>query len=340
MPMTPTGFPPQQSQATFLSLMTSLRERAETARTEAVTGRAADIASHLGGATAEVLALEKDLADLETYRTTIALGQSRAAVQQRSLGEVAEIATRLSADAQTAMQDTADISLETVSKIAEDALGAMVGLLNVSYGGRSLFGGDASDQGAMMPAGDILTRARTIVSAAPDAATAFADLTAMFTDPLNSDYPYLGGTGDAPEVEIAPGERVQPNARADERPILEILRNVTAIAVAFDPSTPPPIQDELAGLAMDGDGVEFGLRELMDPLNRIRGRIGSAEARMETLSARNAAEETRITESLVALTGRDSLEAAVEMQALEGQLETLFLTTARFSQLSLGNFLR
>lgn len=72
----------------------------------------------------------------------------------------------------------------------------------------------------------------------------------------------------------------------------------------------------------------------------MRASLGSAQARIEQARVRSQAEEARVTEAYNALTGRDELESAARMQAIEGQLETLFLTTARFSRLSLANFLR
>lgn len=351
MPDIPLGFPPQSAQARFERLTSELRARAETAREEAVTGRMADIATGRRGAVAEVVGIEKRLGDLERYQEAIALAQGRAGVAQTTLSGLVDGAVTLANDTQRALQDSAAVSLATVSSVARDTLGTMIGQLNASFAGRPLFGGDAGGGPAVLPAQAILDGVGQIVAdgvaAADDAGTILAAIDRAFFDPGDPDYldPYRGGAGDAPALEAAPGERIAYHARGDERAILETVRNVATVAAALDPATPVATGRALASLALEGGepvpGTPLsGLRDVIDPLNRISARIGSAEARIETVRVRNTAEETRLAAVYNDLTGRDRLEAAGRMQAVEGQLETLFLTTSRLSRLNLAAFLR
>ena len=333
----PTGFNPQPSQAVFRKLTRGLRAEGDLQRTEAVTGRMADIAAGREGAIAEVLDLDKAHADLETYRDTIGLAQSRAQVLQQALTRIEDGTNRLLQQATTALQAGTTVPLGALSATARDTLGAFTGALNTSFAGRSLFAGDESDAGAVTGAPDLLASADAAIAGAAtpgDAVTALADL---FND-ATAQPVYLGGTGDAPAAEVAPGERVAYHVRADEQVLRDTLRGVATIAAALDPTTPGALtEDERRQLAEDAVGE---LRNLGVGMNTLRAEIGSAEARIEQARMRNIAEETRLTAALNSLTGRDELEAAARMQAVEGQLETLFLTTARFSQLSLANFLR
>jgi len=330
----PTGFPARPAQAVLSGLMTELRARADTARTEAVTGRMADIAEGRGGRIAEVLDVETRLADLATRQDSIALAQGRSATAQASLAGLVDLTGDLLSQAGIALQTGSRGALETLSQTARDALGGAIGMLNATFAGRSLFAGDASDGAAVAGTGEQLAAAAAAIAGAPDAAAADTALTALFAGPPI----YRGGTGDAPEVEIAANERVAYTARADTPEILSALRGLATVALAFDPAMSSTLSEPerraLAEIAI------ADLRDVLAPLNALRGQIGSAEARIETVRMRNIAEQTRLTDSVNALTGRDPLEAAVRMQEVDGQLETLFLTTARFSQLSLASFLR
>ena len=333
----PTGFNPQPSQAVFRSLTESLRARGETHRTEATTGRAADIAAARDGAVAEVLDIEKRLGDLQTYSDTIALAQNRAGATQTALTAVEASTTALIGDATTALQDATQTALRSLAETARTTFGGLAAALNTSFAGRSLFAGDESDGPAISPAADLLAEARTAIAGAASKAAAEAALADLFDD-ATAQPVYRGGAGEAPAAEVAPGERVDHSVRADRQVLRDTLRGVATVAAALDPATGGPMSaDDRRQLAVDAVG---SLRGEISGLNVLRAEIGSAEARIEEVRVANQAEKTRLGESFTALVGRDTLEAASRMQAVEGQLETLFLTTARFSQLSLADFLR
>lgn len=333
----PIGFHPQPSEATFRALTRSLRAEAETQRTEAVTGRMADIASGRDGAVAEVLDIAKRQADLETYADSITLAQSRAAAAQAGLTRIEDGTNALLQEAATAIDAGTDTTFRALAARARDALGATVGALNTSFAGRSLFAGDESDSPAVTDADTLLANADAAIAGAPTRAAASTALTAYFDD-TTAQPVYRGGTGDAPQVEVAPGERVAYHVRADEAVLRDLLRGLATVAASLDPATAGPLTaDDRRRLAEDAVDE---MRNLVGGLNTLRAGMGSAEARIEQARMRNQAEEARLTESYNALTGRDPLESAARMQAVEGQLERLFLTTARFSQLSLATFLR
>lgn len=335
---TPAGFPPQRTPFVLQSLLTQLKDRADTTRVEAITGRAADPAAKLGGRVAEVIGIERALADIAGYREAIALAETRAGASQTSINGLRDMTDDLANTAAVALQSGLAGGLTTLSETAQDLLGSAIGALNISIGGRALFSGDAGDTTALADAETFLTEVRTLVAGQPDGEAAAAAVAAAFDDPggLFETLLYGGGTGGAPAAEIAPGERVSVQARADEQPFRDILRAIATIVVANEAGGTVPA-DMGRALAEDAVGV---LRSAVDPLNRVAARIGSSEERIADMSARYVAEEARLTLDYNAFVGRDALEAATQLQEVEGQLEILFLSTARFSQLSLANFLR
>ncbi len=83
-----------------------------------------------------------------------------------------------------------------------------------------------------------------------------------------------------------------------------------------------------------------GLRNNVGALAGTAGRVGTAEARMAEVRTRQEADQAALNQAYTALAGRDQFEAAAELTALEAQLQTTYLTTARLANLSLTNFLR
>ncbi len=335
---TAIGFPPQRSAAILRAQLTELQETASQRRAEAVTGRLADPTAALNGRVGAPLAIERALGDIEGYRQTIALATTRADTAQGVIDQLRQMLDDVTNQAEIARQSGSQNGLETASALAAGFLNGAVSGLNSRIAGRSLFAGDAADMPALVDAETLRAEVVSVLQAAPDAATAEADLRVAFNTPggLFDTTLYLGGSGDAPSAEIARDERVDYQARADEQVFRDFLRGMAVLSATYDPDVALAPADRATLL----EGAIAELRNVVDPLNRIAARIGAVEGRIATVSARHTAEETALTRSYNDLTGVDSLVAATELQAIDSQLEVLFLTTARFSQLSLVNFLR
>jgi flagellar hook-associated protein 3 FlgL len=98
-----------------------------------------------------------------------------------------------------------------------------------------------------------------------------------------------------------------------------------------------------------GDAVERGrlaqqagqqLVSTEDARTTLRARIGTVEAQIEAARTRNSAEETSLGILRSDLGSVDPYEAATRLQAVQSQLESLYLVTARVSRLSLTEYLR
>ena len=73
---------------------------------------------------------------------------------------------------------------EIVTGLAQEALGAVIGRLNVSYAGRAVFAGDAGDGAALAPAADVIAEATAILEAAPTAGAGVARESGFISGPL------------------------------------------------------------------------------------------------------------------------------------------------------------
>ncbi len=332
------GFQAQPRGDLMARQIADLRTRSDTARQKAVTGLRADPAAALGGKLAKLHDVERALTRNAQYREIISLSQSRAAAIQAALGALSEISVDLQVKAQAALDSPLASASAAVATAAHHGLGAIASALNVSQAGRALFAGDAGAGPALANAETISASVTAILEAAPDADTAYADLAVAFDDPggVFTTTLYLGGAGNAPATEIAEGERQAYAPRADAPALREMLRDMSALAAAFDRANGIP-EDQRAALAERAIG---GLRNGAEPMAALAASVGSAEERMADIQARHEAAQAALNTSYNVLAGRDQFEAAAELTALEAQLETTYLTTARLANLSLANFLR
>ena len=338
MTLTPIGFPAQPRYDLMSRLISQLRSRADTARLEAVTGLMADPAAARGGKISELLGLEQSLAEIAQYRDIIGLAESRATVIQGTLDALRNIAVELHVSGQTVLEVTSAAGRRAVSISARQALGTALSALNVSFAGRHLFSGDAGTTQAVASLDLFLSESAAILEAGPTAGAAYTNLSVAFSagGGLFETMLYTGGSGDAPATEVARGERLDFAPKADEAPVRALLRDLAVLAAAFDPANAIP-EDQRRELA---EAAVSGLRNNVDGLVGMAARVGVAEARMATITARHQAGQTALNLAYLKLAGRDQFEAAVVLNQIEAQLQTTYLATARLANLSLLNFLR
>ncbi|MBK0401168.1 hypothetical protein H0I76_18370 [Limibaculum sp. M0105] len=333
-----TGFFSQPRMTTLSRVIADLRERGDDAQSEAVTGRPADLAERLSGRVAETVTLSGAIDRLAAYNETIALTELRADIVSQSLGELRQIATDLANSAETAMASNLPEARSALSDTARAALERAVAALNLSAGGRSVFSGDEPDKTPLAAAAEFLSAGGALLAAAPTGALAHNGLLAGFSDPAGvfSGSLYTGGTGSSPRAAISAGEVVSLDVRADAPELREAMAHVVALAKAFDGSLPldRAEADVLAERAI------AGLRASAGDIAQLEARVGTIQERVATTKARNAVEEAGFAIALDELSRGDAVGAALRFNAIEGQIETLFATTARLSGISLGAFLR
>ena len=226
---------------------------------------------------------------------------------------------------------------EAAGTQADQTLQAIKSDLEARFGSRSLFTGDEGDSNALTDTATILAQSLTVLNAAANAGSAYGDLATQFNDPggLFDTTFYEGGTGTAPPPEVAAGNRVDFAIRADDPALRSTLLNVTVLTLAFDPDSGlnPAFRESLAQTALDG------MRTDIASVVTRQSELGIAQQRIAEALSSNQTEEATLKISFTELAGRDPFEAAAELTALETQLETAYLTTARLSNLSLANFL-
>jgi len=312
-----------------------IKQRLETARTEAVTGVAADIGRAVGGDTAKVNMLSEAIDYARDRTTVLDFEGGRMSTAQLALEAVRGGASETLDALRFAENSTQPATKAVATETARGALEDTVSRLNASYGGRPLFGGD-SGLSPMGGSGELLDAVRDIFAANPgDTAAALAEVETWFDDPAGGFQTgfFRGGDGDAPTVELNKGERAATSVRGDDRSLRDTMRGLAIAALAgeaTDDGARDRMNDASTGILSTAGG------DVLD----LQSRLGVSEERVANALAERGAEVTTLSIAYNGLTSVDQAEAATEMRLLESQLEASYLTTSRMANLTLTNYLR
>ncbi|MFQ5562716.1 MAG: hypothetical protein ACE5FO_04010 [Parvularculaceae bacterium] len=335
--MSNAGIPDILSFTRLSRAVTNVKAQADTARTEAVTGRVEDVTKETGGEIGAVHLIKKAVEDSQAYQRSLSFAENIALRTQTVLGRLTADSNRVAVNAVSQFGVGDEAALRSTAKDASGALLGIFSALNTTDGGRALFSGDAVDR---PPLGDpemLLADVQAIIAGAPDAASAEAALDTYFNDPAGGFQTavYTGGAGTAPTTEIAPGVRVDASVKADAQPIKDLIRGLAVIA-SFETAPAGGLGERDKLLRAAGERT----LSAESPLSELRAAVGVAEQQIGAAKERHQMEETALTSLLNSKTLRDPFEAASQLQLLESQLEASFLMSARIARLSLANFIR
>lgn len=336
MPMTSIG----DLAGNYANRLQTARIKTELQRltAELSTGRPVDPVAHLGGDTARLALIERNIAVAQA-RATAATGLGQIlSTMQTILGDVDAVRGNLAAQLVPLTESSTPRDIERASLAGRDAFRDIVGRLNGTFGGGSLFAGTGTDAPALADADDMLASLAAAAAGSVTAADVRAAVDAWFDDPAGgfATMGYLGDTGDPMTRRIDEGVSVTLSARADHPVLKDLLRQTAYVALASDPALALP-ESTADALVRGGLSDLYGLAA---PLTDLRAELGLAEERTADAASRNGALAAALTLSRNDLALVDPYATAVALTQTETQLETQFAVTARLSGLSLVNFLR
>lgn len=316
----------------------NVRANLQQAGIEMSTGLKTDLIAATNGDLNQVFAIDRSMALLSQQATDLSKAQSRAGATQLYLGTIQDTASPFGADLLASVSRSDFNSARIFADNAETELQAVVRSLNGEFAGRHLFSGAAENQAAISGTDAIMTEVSAILSAAPDAATALADIDAFFDDPLGGfeTLIYVGATEDAASVHTPEGERIDYMVRADAQPIREIIKGL-ATAAAFDDAM---LGGDLAEMKTLLISVGQNLIDGSDGIVSLRADLGAAEAGISHAQAYTATQKNSLELSRNSIASVDIFDAAARFAELETQLTAVYTVTARLSSLTLTNFLR
>ncbi|RVV97979.1 flagellar biosynthesis protein FlgL [Mesobaculum littorinae] len=314
----------------------TMKDQIERLSTEMTTGRRDADSVLRSGDVGPMAGLDRSLSVLGAYTITTKETAMLVGVAQGALGAVSDRASDLSTLLLTAAAGGDPAYLGAVSEEAAQRFDSMVGALNTTIAGQSVFAGAATDTTPLADSGAILTALMADVGGAPTAGDLNDAVDAWFAPGGGFDTAaYLGADIARAPVSVSDSERVEFGIRADNADLRQVLAD-TAKAALLDRGALAGSQVarvslmNIAGEALLNSG---------NAVTRLRGELGVTEHRLEQVTTRQNAEKTALQMARNDLVGVDPYDAATKLQDVQVQLETLYTVTARMSKLSLANYL-
>jgi len=314
------------------------RQALNTAGQEVASGKKANLVKATGGDFGPLFALERNLAQLELRAGSIRDASAKAAATQLNMANIQETLAGYGVDLLAATDLQSQPQAFGIASSARGALDRMVSSLNAQYGGQSLFAGAGVDGAAVIDAETMYNDITALTALAADSTAAIAAVDDYFFNPAGGFMTsgFIGSSLDAPGAEIAEGEVANYALRADDSGIRSALRNVALAAVAANGDHGGSSQDSMNMLREAALGAVSG----NDALISLRQGLGFIEQQIDSAAARNTAEASAFEINRNAILAADPYEAATRFQALEGQMEAIYLMTSRLSTMRLQNYLR
>ena len=324
--------------ATFGQDAGRLKTELQRLSTELSSGRRSDPGALTGGDHSALADIRRGLRLTEAFAEGLAAAALVAGGRQSALERLATEIEGLGPSLLSVAGPERSAELDIRLADAPDRFAQAVTVLNTRVAGQSIFAGDTPDRPALADVGTILGALRPLATGAPDAASALAAIDAWFQDAGGGfeTVAWLGGTGAPTAVYLGEGRTIDAGVTALDPGLRTVLSGLAIAALASEGRV-PPVPDARSDFATAAAvRMMTGEAQLID----LRAGVGVAEDRIET--ARTASEATRAALRLeeARLVASDPYEAATEIEAVSRQLESLFLLTARLSNLTLTEFLR
>lgn len=314
--------------AQFTQNIADLRKEIARAAEEVTTGRYSDLTAHLSGRIGSAMISKQAVESLTLQRETLTIREGRMDITQLSLKTIHDRVQGIDTRMRAALGVGSETDQDLAARDAEAALDVVFSALNVRFGERYLFSGDAT---ATLPMGSpetLLNDIRALADAAANPADFQTSLDTYFNTP---------GGGWLTSIYNGSLTNSDPDAVTANNPaIVELVRGLAVMALARPATQPAVFNVDTSTINTAAELTYIGIGSLTN----LRGDLGVIQERLETEKKTLDIEETIFTSAYNALSARDPYEAASALKQLEASLEASYMLTSRLSSLSLLNFLR
>lgn len=303
---------------------------------ELTTGRTTDLRNVLIGNYAFLTDTERKTDVLNGYSVATSEAAQFTEAMQLALGHFNEQVQSLSSTLSTAGISLGGNSAAEVVSEARHTFGGMIATLNTTSAGRQLFSGKTTNQAPLVDADTILTALRTAISSATTPEEMMTQARAWFDDPAGfATTAYQGSADPMASFALSDRENVTLDVRANDPDFFAALRGAALATLATDPTLALNPADQKALFQLTSNELLQGESGAI----KLQSRVGFAQARIDTITSRNAAEVTSLQLARNTLLEADPYETATKLEEAQFQLQSLYSVTVRMSQLSLVNFL-
>ncbi len=306
--------------------------------TELSTGRVADIAETLRGDFTGLSAIEHGSTQASAFSESIRETVIHVEGMQDRLGAIAEDGARVASQLATALDGAPPGIVDSVASIGAGAFDSAVSNLNARVAGRALFAGAASGGPALAPGGEILAALSADTAAAENPAELETAVLEWFEEPGGGfdTHAYRGSGTETGPASLSESESMTLPGSAASPEMRRHLAGLALAALVDDGAFSGDTRARSETLRRAGQK----LAESQPGIVAMSAKLGTAEARIETIRVRNTAESAALEMAREELIGIDPYDAAVRLEQARSRVEMMFALTARLQRLNFSEHLR
>ncbi|WP_175500601.1 hypothetical protein [Litoreibacter janthinus] len=304
---------------------------------ELASGERQNLGEHLRGDFAPLAGLERSLSRLDGFAQARADLTMRVTATQTSLsaiqGAISNFGTDLAAAASLEQPDV----LEAKVAGASGKLSQVVSHLNSQVSGQFLFSGVATGQQPLLSGEEILSEVRGIASSATSVAEFLEQVSSWFDDAGGGfeTLVYAGSSQTSAGVTISNARQIDLPIKADDAVFRAMLKEMAIASVVSEGLIATAPEEKRAVLS----GVGQRLIASEQTLIGMQRDTGVTESLLAEADIADGVERGLLEAARSRITSADPFETASALEAVQFQIEALYVLTARTSQLRLSDYL-
>ncbi len=319
---------------------TDLKLRLTQLTGEMASGRKADVARAVGGDFRALAGIEHSLTTLAAFHAATSEAAGLTDALQKALETVQTVSSDLAPSLISAGTTGGATHVATAAFDARQKLFSVVAALNVRVGDRYALSGSATDQKPVLGAQELLDGLKLAATGQVTASGVMTAVDNWFAAPAGGggylDLIYDGSATALAPFQIGDTGQAHLSLTANDVTLRDTLKGLALAGLVAE----GVLIGDLTGqtVLMQSSGQTLLARS--SDLAVLRANLGSVEAQIHDVAARNQAESSALEIARNAIVAADPFETANKLEATRTQLETLYAVTARLSHLSLADFLR
>ncbi len=228
--------------------------------------------------------------------------------------------------------------LEQQVQMVSGGFDEVVRTLNTRIGDQYIFSGVEVGTPPLLDSEVILANLRLATAGASDARQFIQTIDDWFLDSSGgfATSAYQGGAEQTVPLKVGEAKVVKDTATAAALPFKQTLKEFAKIALIAEGAFASQMQDR----NMVMTSAATGLLAAHDGLVLNAADLGNQQARVDLAATQATATKTVLNEARAKLREADPFETATKLQAVQQQLESLYLVTSRNARLSLAEYLR
>lgn len=304
---------------------------------ELSSGRVADVTAHLGGDTRGLSGINHSLTLLSSFQLVAKETNMMLDNMQMAISRVEQVRSSTASSLLLINEHSQAAQIQNGRDAAIASFEDVVATINGRFAGKSVFGGADVVNAPLAPADAMIADIMAGIGINPTNADIVQQVNDWFDTPGGgfATFGYQGDTGPEVSTKVSSDQTIHIDARADNESFRAVLKAAALGAVASELSGSLSQID--LGRLLQKSGTE--LLAASSATATMQSSIGFQQEVVSNTQARQSAELSALQIAYNDLTASDPFETAVQIEAVQTQLETHFALTGRLSRLSLLEYI-